>query len=61
MTPYRVAFDDGSEDYEWFVADTVVDGIFFLDVIQNCFLAYYDKDNNIVVEHWKIFMNYLKG
>mmetsp|Transcript_35147 Transcript_35147/g.6321 ORF Transcript_35147/g.6321 Transcript_35147/m.6321 type:complete len:84 (+) Transcript_35147:296-547(+) len=32
-----------------------------MDVIANCFLAYYDSDMNLIVSKRRIFLNYLSG
>jgi potassium voltage-gated channel Eag-related subfamily H protein 6 len=45
---------------EWLVLDTIVDGLFFTDVIINCFLAYYTEDNTLEVRGKKIFFHYMR-
>jgi hypothetical protein len=35
---------------EWLVFDYVVDGLFMFDVVINFFSAYYDAEENIVVD-----------
>jgi hypothetical protein len=35
--------------------------LFFTDVVVNCFLAYYNENNELVVSHRQIIRNYAKG
>ena len=60
ITPFRLALVE-EETIDWFVIGLIIDGLFFSDVIVNCFLCYYDSDNNIITSHKKIFLNYLTG
>jgi hypothetical protein len=48
VTPFAIAFAD-MDQIEWLVLDTMVDGLFFTDVIINCFLAYYTEDNTLEI------------
>lgn len=41
MTPYRISFYD-LDDTTWVVIDSLVDGIFCIDMVLNFFMAYYD-------------------
>mmetsp|Transcript_11920 Transcript_11920/g.22855 ORF Transcript_11920/g.22855 Transcript_11920/m.22855 type:complete len:687 (+) Transcript_11920:2060-4120(+) len=59
VTIFRIAFID-YEDDSWSISDTVIDGLFFFDVVVNCFLAYYDSEMNLVTSRVKIFVNYLR-
>jgi hypothetical protein len=60
VTPYRIAvFDD--DTLEWLIIDLVVDCLFFLDVIINLFLAFYDANMSLVTNHRKILVNYATG
>mmetsp|Transcript_16211 Transcript_16211/g.23456 ORF Transcript_16211/g.23456 Transcript_16211/m.23456 type:complete len:616 (-) Transcript_16211:47-1894(-) len=59
ITPYRVAFID-EDEFGWFLFDTIIDGVFLVDVGVNCLLAYYDDKRNLVTDRKQIFMNYLK-
>ncbi|CAG9335933.1 unnamed protein product [Blepharisma stoltei] len=60
ITPYRVSFVD-VDTLDWQIADLFVDGLYFIDVLINCILAYYDNDMNVIISHKKIFLNYLTG
>ncbi|CAG9329138.1 unnamed protein product [Blepharisma stoltei] len=60
VSPYRIALYN-YDPIEWYIAELIVNCFYFIDVILNCFLAYYDQDMNIVVSHKKIFCNYAKG
>ena len=51
VLPYRVAFEEDSE--EWGIYDIVemtMNGIFFTDIILNFFTAYYDINENLVLD-----------
>lgn len=60
VTPFRIAFVD-EDPIGWFIFDLTVDCLFFMDVLVNMFLAYYDDEMNIVVERKRIIVRYLKG
>lgn len=59
VTIFRIAFIEEDEE-AWMISDTVVDGIFFIDVCVNIFLAYYDSEMNLVTMRRLIFLNYLR-
>jgi hypothetical protein len=59
LTPYRLAFID-SDSLTWVVIDYLIDGLFMLDVVFNCFMAFVNAEEILVTSHWKIFKNYLK-
>lgn len=61
VTPYRVSFIEEEEGMAWFASDLIIDCLFFIDVIVNCFLAFYDKDKHVVYDKKKILLHYLKG
>ena len=61
IMPYRVAFIDGSGFDIWWILDTVLNIIFFIDLILTCFTAFYDESNKLVASLYKIFLRYLKG
>ena len=46
-TPYRIAFFDVDE-LGWLIADSIVDFIFFIDIILNFFMAFYNSDEEVV-------------
>ena len=60
VTPARIALSE-EDSLDWFVSDLVVDGLFFIDFLINCFLAYHDEENVLVVSRWRIFVHYLTG
>lgn len=47
--PVRIAFIDDSELF-WIIADWCIDCLFFIDLFVNFFSAYFDSDENLVVE-----------
>lgn len=60
VTPYRVALE--SEDtIAWLVVDSAVDSLFFIDLVLNCFQAYYDNTKNLVTSRKKILLTYAKS
>ena len=60
VTPYRVALE--SEDtLAWLVIDTVVDSLFFMDLVMNFFLAFYDIGKSLVTSHKRILVTYVKS
>ena len=58
--PYGLSYIDeetsGMKDF-----DTILDGIFFTDIILNFFSAYEDKKLGVEVRHKRIAINYLKS
>ena len=58
FTPYQVAFIE-TNSITLDALDYLIDALFVLDVIFNCFMAYTNKEEVLVVNHWKIFKNYL--
>jgi hypothetical protein len=45
-----------------FLRKLIIDGLFFLDVIINCNLAFYDEEENLLITDRKtIFKKYLKS
>lgn len=59
VTPYRVALVD-IDSGDWQVLDFVIDGIFAVDVVINCFLCYYDNQMSLVTSHLSILLRYLR-
>ena len=43
MTPYRLAFVK-TESTFWIILDASIDFLFFLDIVLNFFMAYYNED-----------------
>ena len=58
VTPYRVAFVE-IDDPVWQAVDYLIDFLFFIDVLCNFFTAYRDNNENLVINHKKIAVNYL--
>jgi hypothetical protein len=56
---FRISFID-DEELWWLICDTWVDSMFFIDVLVNCFLAYYDSEMTLVVQRKTIFLHYLR-
>lgn len=51
ILPYRVAFLDDNEDWGPFdIAEMVFNGVFFMDIILNFLTAYYDSNENLVLD-----------
>ena len=57
MTPYELAFMDKTKD-SW--SDFFLDAFLWLDIIINFFSAYTDSEENLVKNHKKIVLTYLK-
>jgi Ion transport protein len=60
ITPFRVSFFD-VDSYEWYCIDLAVDFLFLFDVIVNSISAFYTENNDLVMSHKDIFLNYLKS
>jgi hypothetical protein len=60
ITPYRLAFVE-EDDLYWIMISAFVDFLFFVDIICNFFIAFYNKDDNLITEKKRIACNYLKG
>ena len=60
VMPFRLAFDDTDESVTWKVAEWVLDGLFFTDVVITCFSAYYDDEGKLIVTHKAVVLNYLR-
>lgn len=59
ITPYRVAFIETDTEI-WIIIDYIIDALFMIDVVLNCFMAYMNNEEVLVVSHCKIFKNYLR-
>ena len=60
VTPFRSCFIDPVIYDRWWWVDTVVDLLFFIDVIVNLNSAYINDDNKLETSRKKIFFKYLK-
>ena len=56
VTPYRVAFVE-TDTSTWLIIEYVIDGLFGMDVLVNCMLAY-ESEDTLIVDRWMIFKNY---
>ena len=59
IMPYMIAFD--VQDFHWHVITLVIDLLFLTDIILIFNYAYYDESYEIVVDRWKIVMNYIRS
>ena len=48
ITPYQVAFIEYSS--VWEIIDLTLDLLFAMDVIINCFTAYFDHEDNLIID-----------
>lgn len=53
MTPAELAFEQDT-NINLTIIDTLINGIFFIDVFVNFTSAYYDEDYNLIDDH-KVF------
>jgi CRP-like cAMP-binding protein len=60
VIPYRISLVE-TDDISFIIWDTIVDFLYFLDTVFNCFLAYYNQDGELITDKKKIFYNYLRG
>ena len=60
FTPFNIAFEDEKSFLRKYL-DYGADLVFLLDIIINFVSSYFDNEDNLVVEHKKIAINYLKG
>lgn len=58
VTPYRISFYDSDTPF-WVIIDSIVDVLFFIDIILNFFMAYYDSSDEIVDDRKLIAFSYL--
>lgn len=61
ILPFKIAYIEEGEYPEWDNFDYFVDAMFILDIIVNFFSAYYDSENNLILDNKKIALKYLKG
>jgi hypothetical protein len=48
IAPYRLAYvDDDSRAYE--IADNIINVVFLVDLILNFFMAYFNKEQEIII------------
>ena len=58
VTPYEIAFLDNT-NISWF--DILIDIVLAIDVVLNFFTAYTDSEENLIRNHKKIIIRYLKS
>ncbi|OMJ70123.1 hypothetical protein SteCoe_31977 [Stentor coeruleus] len=61
VMPWVMAFEEVVMFNHWFIAETFMDFLFFLDIIITLNTAYYDIHGRIIAIRKKICLNYLKG
>ena len=61
VMPWVMAFEEVRLVNTWYVIETYIDCVCFLDILVTLNTAYYDLLGRIVSNRRKIFMNYLKG
>ena len=54
--PYRISF--ASSNITWEIFEYIFDAIFFIDVGINFFSAFYDIEENLIVDK-KVYFNFL--
>ena len=58
--PFNLSFIEMTLEKDmWFYLDLSIDFTFLIDIVINCFSAYYDEENNLVINNKKIFLKYL--
>jgi hypothetical protein len=60
VTPFRVAFYDVDSDF-WIGLDIFIDSCFLLDIILNFFTAYFDAEDELVLDRKNIAIHYITG
>ena len=60
VIPYRMTLQS-PDSLSFIIFDTFVDGLYFMDTVFNCFLAYFDSEGSLITSNKKIFKNYLTG
>jgi hypothetical protein len=63
ITPIRVVFvtDTSEVRDDWDILDFIIDSIFAVDIFISFFSAYYDSEDELVVDSKKIVWTYLSG
>jgi hypothetical protein len=59
--PYRMAFITTEFLGPWFIAELIIDFLFFCDVMFNCITSYVTEDGWIVTSRRKIFVRYARS
>lgn len=58
VIPYRMILT-GADDTSFIIWDTIVDGLYFIDTLLNCIIAYYNEDGILVTNKKLIFKRYM--
>ena len=61
VMPFRLAFIKAPIGSDWFWVETVIDFLFFCDIIVNFFSAFYNSEGKLVVNRKKIATSYAKS
>ena len=63
VVPYTIAFVEVGDPFEEEdrIIGIIIDIIFFIDIILNFLTAYFDNEDNLIVDKKKIVINYLTG
>jgi hyperpolarization activated cyclic nucleotide-gated potassium channel 1 len=61
IMPYRIAFEDASPSLSWVIIENLIDGLFFIDIIVNCFSAIEKTDGSLETSHRQVLLKYAKG
>ena len=56
-----MAFIDATPFNDWFVFELVIDILFFLDILVNCFSAYLDEEGNLISNRRQILITYAQS
>lgn len=59
ITPYRVSFDVDDSSQVLDSIETLISGLFAVDIVFSFLSAYYDSDNKLVIDKRKIARRYL--
>ncbi len=59
VSPYRIAFVT-VDTTPWIVIESIVDVIFFIDLVLNFFFAFYDETDELIDDRKEIMINYAK-
>lgn len=59
VTPYRVSFDVDDSSQVLDSIETLISGLFAVDIVFSFLSAYYDSDNKLVIDKRKIARRYL--
>ena len=55
IMPFRMAFVESELYDDWFYVESVIDLLFFCDVLVNCTSAYFTSEGVLITDRCKIF------